>query len=110
MEKIIRMRVYKKDMIEYIKKQRILRDNWFNEGANTMSKMKKGRKKIVLIKGKGKQPYYFNIISGNGEIIATAEGYSAKQMSKQTAKSLIEDPPTALYEIDKKTGKEVKIW
>ena len=33
---------------------------------------------IETFKGKGKQPWYFHLVGGNGEIILPSEGYSRK--------------------------------
>ena len=44
--------------------------------------------KIIIKRGKGKQPFYFVIVAGNGKIIATSEMYKQKQSAVKTSASL----------------------
>lgn len=44
--------------------------------------------KIIIKRGKGKQPFYFIIVARNGRTLATSEMYARKQSAERTAKSI----------------------
>lgn len=42
--------------------------------------------KVELIKGKGNQPWFLRLVSGNGETLAVSEGYFSRWNAKRAAK------------------------
>lgn len=41
---------------------------------------------VEVFKGGGKHPYYMRLKAGNGQTVATSEGYSTKQSAVAAAK------------------------
>lgn len=60
-------------------------------------KMSERKGKFELFEGTDGQ-WYFNLLAGNGEVIATSEGYRSKQMAERGIMSVRRNAPGALIE------------
>ena len=49
--------------------------------------------RLQLVKGSGRQPWYLRLLAGNGEILATSEGYFSKWNAKRAARKNFPDVP-----------------
>jgi len=58
------------------------------------------KKHIQLFKGKGKQPWRYRIVAGNGETTSPSEGYSRKWNAKKAA--LRDHPGLPIVDLSKK--------
>lgn len=48
---------------------------------------------IVIYKGKGKQPWRFNLKAANGEVVSTSEGYLTKWNAKRAVRKALPGVP-----------------
>ena len=46
---------------------------------------------VQLFKGKGLQPWYLRLVSSNGQVLVTSEGYATKWNAKRAARKNFRD-------------------
>ena len=52
---------------------------------------------VQIFKGKGAQPWYVRLVSSNGQVLTTSEGYFSKWNAKRAARRMF--PGTVIKEV-----------